>query len=118
MADLLVGLKLTVRLGPWSQAPFHSGSLAASVRAILDTCGSRQAPRSVARRRRDHPHLTRQYRAQLLQSVAFTPGTGKAHLSIGLGIRACQAGHRVAFATAAEWVGRLAESHHAGKLLD
>ena len=25
------------------------------------------------------------------------------HLSIGLGIRACQAGHRVAFAIAAEW---------------
>ncbi|CAM4516642.1 IS21-like element helper ATPase IstB [Nocardia ninae] len=44
------------------------------------------------------------------------PGTGKTHLSIGLSIRACQAGHRVAFATAAEWVARLAESHQAGKL--
>jgi len=32
------------------------------------------------------------------------PGTGKTHLATGLGIRACQAGHRVAFATAAEWV--------------
>jgi hypothetical protein len=30
------------------------------------------------------------------------PGTGKTHLAIGLSIRACQAGHRVAFATAAE----------------
>ena len=29
------------------------------------------------------------------------PGTGKTHLAIGLSIRACQAGHRVAFATAA-----------------
>ncbi|WP_414637448.1 ATP-binding protein [Amycolatopsis sp.] len=29
------------------------------------------------------------------------PGTGKTHLSIGLGIRTCQTGHRVAFATAA-----------------
>ena len=29
------------------------------------------------------------------------PGTGKSHLSIALGIRACLAGHRVAFATAA-----------------
>src|SRR3954471_9399500 len=28
------------------------------------------------------------------------PGTGKTMLAIGLGIRACQAGHRVAFATA------------------
>jgi len=44
------------------------------------------------------------------------PGTGKTHLSIGLGIRACQAGHRVAFATAAEWVARLGEAHHLGRL--
>ncbi|GAA3561229.1 ATP-binding protein [Amycolatopsis ultiminotia] len=44
------------------------------------------------------------------------PGTGKTHLSVGLGIRACQAGHRVAFATAAEWVARLAEAHHTGTL--
>ena len=44
------------------------------------------------------------------------PGTGKTHLAIGLGIRACQAGHRVAFATAADWVGTLADAHHAGKL--
>ena len=42
------------------------------------------------------------------------PGTGKTHLSIGLGIRACQAGHRVAFATAAEWVDRLGAAHDAG----
>ena len=31
-------------------------------------------------------------------------------------IRACQAGHRVLFATAAEWVARLADAHHAGTL--
>jgi DNA replication protein DnaC len=46
------------------------------------------------------------------------PGTGKTHLAIGLGIRACQAGHRVAFATAAEWVARLGEAHTKGKLQD
>jgi DNA replication protein DnaC len=46
------------------------------------------------------------------------PGTGKTMLAIGLGIRACQAGHRVAFATAAEWVARLAAAHHAGRLQD
>jgi DNA replication protein DnaC len=46
------------------------------------------------------------------------PGTGKTHLAIGLGIRACQAGHRVAFATASEWVARLAEAHHTGRLQD
>jgi DNA replication protein DnaC len=37
-------------------------------------------------------------------------------LAIGLGIRACQAGHRVAFATAAEWVARLATAHSTGRL--
>ena len=37
-------------------------------------------------------------------------------LAIGLGIRACQAGHRVLFATASEWVARLADAHQAGRL--
>src|ERR1700742_3882782 len=37
------------------------------------------------------------------------PGTGKTHLATGLAIRACQAGHRVAFATASAWVARLVE---------
>ena len=46
------------------------------------------------------------------------PGTGKTHLATGLSIRACQAGHRVAFATAAEWVDRLAAAHHTGRLYD
>src|SRR6266576_2526893 len=46
------------------------------------------------------------------------PGTGKTHLAIGLGIRACQAGHRVAFATAAEWVARLGEAHGTARLHD
>ena len=44
------------------------------------------------------------------------PGTGKTHLAIGLAMRACQAGHRVLFATASEWVDRLATAHHAGNL--
>ncbi len=46
------------------------------------------------------------------------PGTGKTMLAIGLGIRACQAGHRVLFGTAAEWVARLADAHHDGRLHD
>jgi DNA replication protein DnaC len=46
------------------------------------------------------------------------PGTGKTHLAIALGIRACQAGHRVAFATAAQWVDRLDASHRHGSLHD
>ena len=44
------------------------------------------------------------------------PGTGKTHLATGLAIRACQAGHRVLFAIASQWVARLAEAHHAGQL--
>ena len=52
------------------------------------------------------------------ENVVFLgpPGTGKTHLAIGLAIRACQAGHRVLFATATEWVARLADAHHAGRL--
>jgi len=52
------------------------------------------------------------------ENVVFLgpPGTGKTHLAIGLGIRACQAGHRVLCATAAEWVARLAEAHTQGRL--
>jgi DNA replication protein DnaC len=46
------------------------------------------------------------------------PGTGKTHLATGLAIRACQAGHRVLFATAAQWVTRLAEAHSSGRLQD
>ena len=46
------------------------------------------------------------------------PGTGKTHLAIGLGIKAAQAGHRVLFATATEWVTRLQTAHHAGRLAD
>jgi DNA replication protein DnaC len=38
------------------------------------------------------------------------PGTGKTHLAIAVSIRACLAGQRVAFATATEWVARLAEA--------
>ncbi len=44
------------------------------------------------------------------------PGTGKTHLAIGIAIRACQAGHRVLFATASQWVDRLAAAHHGGTL--
>ena len=44
------------------------------------------------------------------------PGTGKTHLATGLAIRACQAGHRVLFATATDWVTRLADAHNAGRL--
>ncbi|HZE04253.1 MAG TPA: IS21-like element helper ATPase IstB [Solirubrobacteraceae bacterium] len=44
------------------------------------------------------------------------PGTGKTHLSIALGVRACLAGQRVAFATATQWVARLADAKRQGRL--
>jgi len=52
------------------------------------------------------------------ENVVFLgpPGTGKTHLATGLAIRACQAGHRVLFATATDWVTRLADAHNAGRL--
>jgi DNA replication protein DnaC len=46
------------------------------------------------------------------------PGTGKTHLGVALGIRACLAGQRVHFATATEWVARLGEASRAGRLED
>ena len=46
------------------------------------------------------------------------PGTGKSHLSIALGIRACLAGQRVAFRTATEWVALLADAQRQGRLDD
>src|SRR5512146_2033716 len=54
------------------------------------------------------------------ENVVFLgpPGTGKTHLAVGLAMRACQAGHRVAFATAAQWVDRLAAAHESGRLQD
>ncbi|MBO3093571.1 IS21-like element helper ATPase IstB [Cellulomonas dongxiuzhuiae] len=54
------------------------------------------------------------------ENVVFLgpPGTGKTHLATGIAIRARQAGHRVLFATASEWVNRLATAHHDGRLQD
>jgi len=57
-------------------------------------------------RLRDHPHIARQHSTQLLQSVAFTPGTGKTMLAIGLARAAAEAGHRVYFTTADELAKR------------
>jgi DNA replication protein DnaC len=46
------------------------------------------------------------------------PGTGKTHLSIALGVQAARRGHRVAFATAHEWVLRLGQAKRMGGLDD
>ncbi len=44
------------------------------------------------------------------------PGTGKTHLAIALGIRACLAGQRVIFKTATEWVAALSDAQRRGRL--
>jgi DNA replication protein DnaC len=44
------------------------------------------------------------------------PGTGKTHIATALGIRACLAGQRVLFATATQWVARLADAKRQGGL--
>src|SRR6516162_3822875 len=46
------------------------------------------------------------------------PGTGKTHISIAVGIRACLAGRRVIFKTATEWVAFLADAQRQGRLDD
>lgn len=77
----------------------------------------------------DHQHSVRREVVAHLGALDFVearhnvvflgpPGTGKTHLSIALGVRAALAGHRVAFATASEWVARLGAAHDAGRLHD
>jgi IstB-like ATP binding protein len=58
----------------------------------------------------DHPHITRQDRTQLLQSVASTSGTGKTHLLIALGTLAAEAGYRVRYTLASTLVNELVEA--------
>jgi len=51
-----------------------------------------------------------------LEEFDFTFQPGKSHLAIALGVRACLAGQRVAFATATEWVAKLGEAKRQGGL--
>ena len=46
-------------------------------------------------RRGDHPHLARQNRTKMLQSVATAVGVGKTHLAHALGHIACRRGRKV-----------------------
>ncbi|MGK2904519.1 MAG: ATP-binding protein, partial [Mycobacterium sp.] len=55
-------------------------------------------------------------RGILILEPAITVGTGKTHLAIGLAVKAAQTGHRIAFATAVDWVARLKAAHNAGRL--
>ena len=51
-------------------------------------------------------------------SSSARPGPARPTSPSASRIRACQAGHRVLFATATEWVARLADAHHDGRLQD
>jgi DNA replication protein DnaC len=44
------------------------------------------------------------------------PGTGKTHLAIALGLKACQHGHSVLFKTAVDWITDLSAAHASGML--
>src|SRR6266700_2232817 len=47
----------------------------------------------------DHPNLTRQHRTKMLQTVAFSSGTGKSHFVEALAHAAIEADLRVAWFT-------------------
>jgi DNA replication protein DnaC len=63
-------------------------------------------------------HLASLRFIELRHNVIFLgpPGTGKTHLSIALGLKACQAGHTVFFLSAVEMVTRLLEAEEQGAL--
>jgi hypothetical protein len=79
---------------------------ATSVRTILRRHHLGPAPR------RSEPSCMHFLRTQAAGTLAGD------FLTVDTGIRVGQAGHRVAFATAAQWVSRLVDAHHNGKLQD
>jgi len=48
--------------------------------------------------------------------VLGPPGVGKTHLSVGLGLKAIEAGYRVLFSTAANLIATLTKAHAEGRL--
>jgi predicted ATPase len=71
----------------------------------------RQQPTEQRVRLGHHPHLTRQDRTQLLQSVAFTVGVGKTHMAQALGHAVARRGGDVRFAKTSRVLSDLAGGH-------
>lgn len=63
-------------------------------------------------------HLASLRFVELAHNVIFLgpPGTGKTHLSIALGLKACHAGHTVLFLSAVEMITQLLEAEANGSL--
>ena len=95
-----------------------TGSSRARFRRQQDAWRSSTSPSSARSRRTVIEHLGQLDFLHGKENVILLgpPGTGKTHLAIAIGIRACLAGHRVAFATATQWVARLAEAQREGRL--
>jgi DNA replication protein DnaC len=62
-------------------------------------------------RLRDNPHLARQHRTKMLQSVAFSPGLGKSHVAQALGHLAIRHGADVRFLKTSRALAHLAGGH-------
>lgn len=118
------GLAERARAEGWTYEEFLAACLEQEVGARRSNdsearirCAGFPVRKTLDEYRDDHSPLNREVIAQLgtlvfveaRQNVVLLgpPGSGKTHLAIGLSIRACEAGYRVAFATAAEWVERL-----------
>src|ERR1700760_3737900 len=134
LADSVERLAERARAESWTHEEFLAACLQREVAARESHGGEGRiraarfpAPKSLEEFDFDHArglkrdviaHLGTLDFAAAKENVIFLgpPGTGKTHLATGLAIRACQAGHRVQFATAAQWVARLADAHAAGRL--
>ena len=66
-------------------------------------------------RQRHHANLSRQHRAQLVQSVALAPGGGKSHLAVRLAVSACWAGYFTYFTSLDDMVRHLQAADEVGR---